>query len=189
MPTSDATISDQYPPTVDIEIDRERLKNYLCTKRLLSLTLPLAFYGGVFGGLTTTSAVGRGVTGGALVPILVRHIAAGIGVGVGCAILLYLIVARPLTLRYAASLKVAVEGAFLRVCEHTIVLSDRKLHFRAIVDYATTQGVLMRRFGIHALRMTTTAGGVGSTILIPGVKDCLSIRDMLGDIDRLRENQ
>ena len=65
---------------------------------------------------------------------------------------------------------------------------DRKLHFRAIVDYATTQDALMRRFDLHALQMTTTAGGPKSTLTIPGVKDCLKVRDILSDVDRLREN-
>ena len=68
-------------------------------------------------------------------------------------------------------------------------MSDRKLHFRSIVDYATTQDSLMRRFGIHALQMATTAGGQNTNLIIPGVKDCLRVRDLLADIDRQRENQ
>jgi hypothetical protein len=32
------------------------------------------------------------------------------------------------------------------------VAADRNLHFRSIVDYAATQDILMRYFGIHALR-------------------------------------
>jgi hypothetical protein len=47
----------------------------------------------------------------------------------------------------------------------------------------------MRYFGIHALRMTTTGGGQNANVIVPGVKDCLRVRDLLADIDRLRENQ
>jgi hypothetical protein len=69
------------------------------------------------------------------------------------------------------------------------VAADRNLHFRSIVDYAATQDILMRYFGIHALQMATTAGGQNRTLTSPRVKDCLHVRDVLADIDRLREHQ
>jgi putative N-acetylmannosamine-6-phosphate epimerase len=87
----------------------------------------------------------------------------------------------------AASLQVRVEGSFLRIIQKVPALQDRKLHFRAIVDYATVEGSLMRRFGIMTLQMTTTAGGAASTIRIDGLRDCTKVRDMLAEIDSIRE--
>jgi hypothetical protein len=37
--------------------------------------------------------------------------------------------------------------------------------------------------------MSTAAGGQRSAVNVPGVKDCLKVRDMLSEIDRQRENQ
>lgn len=189
MTTPDATMSDQYPPTVDIEIDRERLKNYLCAKWLAGWMFPIVFLGTfiTFGGLMP--ALERGVARSEVWLLVAKYIGIGLGLSSLLALLLYLIFSRRLAIRYANSLKITVEGAFLRIYQHTTMLTDRKLHFRAIVDYATTQDFLMRYFGIHALQMTTTGGGLGSTITIPGIKDCLNVRDTLSDIDRLRENQ
>ncbi len=117
----------------------------------------------------------------------------GVGTGIGISLLValfcYLVFSHRFASRLAASLEVSVEGPFLHVRQHTAVLSDRKLHFRSIVDYATTQDFLMRHFGIQSLEMTTTAGGQNTNLVILGVKDCLRIRDVLADIDRLRENQ
>ena len=183
-------MSDPYPSTLNVEIDRLRLKRYLRAKWLLSWTLPLCFFGGMFG-LTT---LGRAVDGG--LPSWVEgatFVAKGVSIGVGVSLMLgflcYLAFSHRLAARLAASIEVSVEGSFLRIRQHTNLLTDRKLHFRSIVDYATTQDSLMRHFGIHALQMTTTAGGPSSTIIIPAVKDCLKIRDVLSDIDRRRENQ
>ena len=47
----------------------------------------------------------------------------------------------------------------------------------------------MRYFGIYALQMATTAGGQNTSLIIPGVKDCLRVRDLLADIDSQREHQ
>jgi hypothetical protein len=69
-----------------------------------------------------------------------------------------------------------------------IVASDRKLHFRAMVDYAVVQDPLMRLFAISALQMTTTGAGQSSTIIVPGVTHCESVRDLLSQIDRCRED-
>jgi hypothetical protein len=111
------------------------------------------------------------------------------GIALLIAVLFYLVSNHRLAWRLAASLEVSVEGPFLRVRQHLFVLSDRKLHFRSIVDYAVTQDLLMPYFGIHALQMNTTAGGENTNLVIPGVKDCLRIRDLLADIDSRRENQ
>ena len=183
-------MSDQYPSTLNIEIDRDRLRNYLRVKWLFSWALPLCFFGGMFGLATLGKAIDHGFPSRAAA---VLFVAKGIGIGIGITLLIslfcYFVFSHRLASRLAASLEVSVEGAFLRVRQHTSVLSDRKLHFRSIVDYATTQDFLMRYFGIHALQMATTAGGQNTNLIIPGVKDCLRVRDLLADIDGQRENQ
>ena len=183
-------MSDSYPEHLAVEIDRQRLKTYLRTKWLLSWVLSLGFFGGLFGLASIGAAFDRGFTSwSAGVALVAKCVAIGIGASSLLALLLYLILSHRLASRFAGSLELSVEGAFLHIRQHTSILTDRKLHFRSIVDYATTQDLLMRHFGLHALQMTTTAGGPTSTINIPGVKDCLRVRDVLADIDHLRENQ
>ena len=183
-------MSDQYPSTLNIEIDRDRLRKYLRVKWLFSWTLPLCFLGGMFGLAPIGKAIDHGFTSGTAAALFVaRTVGIGVGISLLIALFCYLIFSHRLASRLAASLEVSVEGAFLRVRQHTSVMSDRKLHFRSIVDYATTQDFLMHYFGIHALQMATTAGGQNTNLIIPGVKDCLRVRDVLADIDRQRENQ
>ena len=183
-------MSDQYPDTLNIEIDRDRLRSYLRTKWLLSWVLGLGFFGGMIGFASVGAAIERGShSWQAGVTFAAKSIALSLGSTTLLALLLYVILSHRLAARFAASLQISVEGAFLRIRQHTSVMSDRKLHFRSIVDYATIQDSLMRRFGIHALQMATTAGGQNTNLTIPGVKDCLRVRDLLADIDRQRENQ
>ncbi len=182
-------MSDQYPETLNIEIDRTRLRNYLRAKWLISWVLPLSFFGGLFG-FSNGKALDHGLASRTDAVLLVlRCVGTGIGISLLIALFCYLVFSHRIASRLAASLEVSVEGAFLHVRQHALILSDRKLHFRSIVDYAATQDFLMRRFGIQSLQMTTTAGGQNTNLVIPGVKDCLRVRDVLADIDRLRENQ
>lgn len=99
----------------------------------------------------------------------------------------YFFVHRPASLKAAAKMEVTVEGSFFRIRTYHFLHTDRKVHFRSIVDYATTEDSFMRYFGIAALELSTMGGGRFQTITIPGVKDCLAVRDMLSEIDRLRE--
>lgn len=184
------TASATYPDVLHIEIDRDSLRNYLRAKWLLSWVCCLGFFGGMFGLAGAGAAIERGShSWQAGVMLFAKSLGIGLGSTTLLALILYFILSHRLAARLAASLEISVEGAFLRIRQHTGVMSDRKLHFRSIVDYATTQGSLMRRFGIHALQMSTTAGGQNTHLIIPGVKDCLRIRDLLADIDSQRENQ
>ncbi len=119
------------------------------------------------------------------------HLAIGLGWGLGFSFLiasfLYLVFSHFPVSRQAKTLSVEVEGPFLRIVRQSYTWQDRKLHFRAIVDYSTIEEFLMRRCGIKALQITTMAGGQQSLIVIPGVRDCDRIRDMLAEIDSLRE--
>jgi len=183
-------MSDQYPETLNVEIERDRLLNYLRTKWLLAWALSLSFPGGFIGFASIADALDHGLasrTGAVFV--IVRCIGTGIGISFLIALFCYFAFSHRIASRLASSLTVTVEGAFLRVRHHTAVLFDRKLHFRSIVDYTVTQDFLMRYFSIYALQMATTAGGQNTNLIILGVKDCLRVRDVLADIDRLREHQ
>ena len=178
-------MSDQYPSDFTIEIDRPQLRKYLCAKALLSWLAWFIFLGGFFGfGSIADTLDRRELSHAQAWKLAVSHIGVGVTAGSLLATLLYLAISHRTAVRKAAALEVSVEDAFLRIRQHELV-NDRKLHFRAIVDYATTQDALMSWFGIQALRMNTMAGPIS----LPGIKDCLKARDVLSEIDRQRENQ
>jgi hypothetical protein len=182
-------MSDSYPTSLPIEIDRPQLQKYLGAKWLFAWLMFFLFFGTLFG---LTAAVDElkpqnHPRRGALLLLFLRDAGLGLGISGILALLCWAIFSRPLAKRIATSLQVQVEGAFLRVREHGSARTDRKLHFSAIVDYSTTSDRLMRYFGIKALVMSTTGGGMRSMLIIHGVKDCLRVRDMLSEIDHLRE--
>lgn len=184
-------MSDQYPKELTLEIDRKGLRKYYRIGAFLVVMAASI----VIGCANAMGRIGDGLKEAGLKSIndlifyTICGLAAGIGVSVVVALLIYFVFFHRSAARRAASLIVTVEGPFLRVQQHEVFSTDRKLHFRAIVDYSTIQGWLMRKCGIHALRMHTTAGGPSSMLTIYGVKDCLKMRDILSDMDRLRENQ
>ena len=182
------THHDPYPATLNIEIDRPRLKTYLRFNWYRWWLVPLVLIGGVIGFSTIANALNAGELQRSEIPwIILRHVGVGMATGAALATLCYFVFSHFTAARYADSLEVSVEGPFLRVRQHFVTRSDRKLHFRSIIDYATTQDFLMRLLGIEALLMTTTAAGPSAFLSIPAVKDALGARDLLADIDRLRE--
>ena len=113
----------------------------------------------------------------------------GVSAGLLVSLLLYLIFNHRSSRQNADSLEVAVEGQFLRVTEGVMFHRDRKLHFRAIVDFACFQGPLMRWCGITGITMNTTAGGLSTIVNVLAVQDAMNVRDTLSRIDRIREDQ
>jgi hypothetical protein len=182
-------MDDPYPSHFEIEIDRAGLRKYLRTKWLLSWAIGLGLLG-AFGGLASAGkAFDEGLKPWTeLLAIAARNMAVGLCTGLVLAAGLYLVCSHWLAALYANSLGMSVEGPFLRIRENWGARTDRRLHFRAIVDYAIQQGSLMRLFAVESLVMTTTGLGPTSTITIPGVKGSLATRDMLSEVDRLREN-
>ncbi len=183
-------MSNPHPVNLSIEIDRDLLRRYLRTQAFLAWAAPMCVFGGVLGFGAISRIIERGnMTAGAACALASKAIAIGVSAAFLLAALCYLIVSHRIAARRAATLEVTVEGAFLRVRQHELVETDRKLHFRSIVDYSANQDFLMRQFGIHSLQLATTAGGQNGTLVIPGVKDCLKARDLLAEIDAQRENQ
>jgi hypothetical protein len=154
---------------------------------LLAWVLPLSFFGGMFGFASIPRSLARVASPSELVMGVVACIAAGVLIALIVAVLGYFVFSHRSADRRATTLELTVEGPFLRLRQHTAVLSDRKLHFRSIVDYAVNQDWLMRCFGVFSLQMATCAGGTNATLIVPGVKDSLKARDLLADIDRMRE--
>jgi membrane protein YdbS with pleckstrin-like domain len=182
-------MTDPYPQSFPIEIEHEKLCRYLRAEAFLGWGTVLVFLASLIG---LMSRIGKenqahiNSVGG-----FWRELFFGLGVGAGSGLLLALLLYVPLhfSMKKAANaLHVFVEGQYLRVVQGWLFRRDRKLHFRAIVDYSCFQGPLMRRCGITGITMYTTAGGQGSVVKIQAVKDAAKIRDMLSDIDRLREH-
>jgi len=182
-------MTDPYPKTFPIEIEHDKLCRYLRAEAILGWGTLLVFFTSLFGLIerigkenqTHINSVGE----------FWREFFFGLGVGAGTGLLLTLLLYLPLHFsmrKVANSLQVSVEGQYLRVVEGWLFRRDRKLHFRAIVDYACFQGPLMRRYGITGIAMNTTAGGQGAVVKIRAVKDAVKARDLLSEIDRLREH-
>ncbi|MDR3405196.1 MAG: hypothetical protein P4L99_22060 [Chthoniobacter sp.] len=187
-------MSDPYPTNLTIEIDRPRLRRYLRTKWLLTWLMLFFFIGGFLSFDMTGIAVQRQhLEPGVETFLIIKGGSIGTGACLGVAVLLYFLFSHWLAARVAANLEVAVEGPFLRIRQGAIIRIDRKLHFRSVVEYATVQTFLLRKFEMHALLFTTTAyaraaNGLAAGNTIFGIKDCEKVRDTLAEIDALREN-
>ncbi len=183
-------IHDPYPTHWDLEIDRSRLKQYLRTKWFLAWALPLTLIA-AFIGLANSSDVlaQKAFSWSMVLATWTLGALAGAAIGMAAATLLYFLISHRHAARFADSLQVSVDGPFLRIRQRRLEASDdRRLHFRSIIDYAVVQDPLMSRFRIAMLQMTTTGGGPSSTIQVPGVINCLQVRDTLSEVDPLREN-
>lgn len=181
---------DPYPSHLSIEIDRTGLCTFLRAVSLMVWIAPLSFFGAFFGFIHGADKVeGQGLP---LADVLVSMVS-GLGKGVGIAVLIgltvHLLFRHRQARRYADTLEVSVEGSYLRIRHGGSSTSDRKIHFRSIVDYDARQSWLMNLTGIQSLHMNTNGGGPGSVIVVAGIKDCLKVRDMLSEIDSLREHR
>lgn len=184
-------MNDPYPNDIEIEIDRAGMCRYLRLQAILVLTGLLGFLGSMFGWMFSTGRNNRANLSSAADYVQSFFTGLGLGAltGLLLAFLIYLVVYHFPSKKIAAALHVSVEGQFLRVTEGFLHRRDRKLHFRAIVDYTCYQGPLMRYCGITGITMTTTAGGQNSSLNVLAVKDATKIRDLLSEIDRLREDE
>ena len=177
-------MSDQYPTNFAIEIDRPRLLKYLRTKWFLlwtgSMTALSAFVG--------LSGLGE-IAGGSVAALnFVRDFGILVGGAGLVGVLLYLVLGQWLAARIANSLEVSVEGSFLRIRQHNVLLTGRTAlpSDCGLLDGA---GGIVAEVQYAAPPNEHDRSGVNSIILLFGIKDCEKVRDMLADIDRLRENE
>jgi hypothetical protein len=182
-------MEDTYPEVLELDVDRRALRAYLRTKWLFSWMAAMCFFGVMFGVLSVSDKIDGGSleSVGKIVSCLLGGIGRGLLVAVHIGIALYFLRSHWVAGRLAATLRVSVEGPFLRIVQNNGIAQDRKLHFRSIVDYSTVQGPLMKWLGVTALHMTTTAGGPQGGVQIVGLQDAIVARDMLAQIDSMRE--
>jgi membrane protein YdbS with pleckstrin-like domain len=116
--------------------------------------------------------------------------AAGIGFGAGALLGAFCYVAlthfRSSAEARTASLR--VDGPFVRLKTGGFMHTDRKIHFRSIIDYAVVDGPLRRRFGLQTLQMTVPTGVPNGLIQLTGLHDCERVRDELAALDAAREH-
>ncbi|MBM80829.1 MAG: hypothetical protein CMJ78_09565 [Planctomycetaceae bacterium] len=183
-------MTDPYPREFEIAIERDKLCRYLRWHAILCLSVVGVSFGGLLG---TAARVGKhtiytiatttdfayqffiGASSGALLGMLI-------------AVILYFCFWHRMARREAYGTRVSVEGQFLRIIKGGTFLHDRKLHFRAIVDFACFKGPLMRRLGICGIQMQTS-GGNHHVMLSAAVADAMTVRDTLSKIDRIREDE
>lgn len=184
-------MTDRHPSTFAIDIDSRALTRYLRAQSLLLALFICCFFGLLFGFSSITEDLDQHTfkTIGELVVLLLKGTGGGILIGGSVALILYLLFAHIPVAKHAASIRVSVEGPFLHLKQGSRLRMDRKLHFRSLVDYSTLETPLMRRFGVKSLLITTTGwGGPQNMLRITGIKDCVKVRDMLAEIDSIREN-
>ena len=176
---------DPHPDKIEIEIDRDSLRRCLVAR--FSFTWALFMMVIMFFGIAIAcSAVSdSGVIRG--LQILGWWI---VGSSTAC-IAGYFIFTHRRVMRVVKDTSICVEGSFVRVRTYDLINGqwhDRKLHFKVVVDYDIIEDDWMRRYQIQYLRLNTLSGGMASAIVIPAVKDCEKVRDLLTEIDQARES-
>jgi hypothetical protein len=184
-------MDDAYPESIPLEIDRPLLQRYLRAKWLLFWLIGLGSLGAMAGFARAGNHLEE--SGRLSITEIAAVIARGVGMGLLyafiAAVVFYLVLSHRQAARYARSLDVTVEGPFLRIRYELLARVDRKLHFRNIMDYSVIESAFMRHMGIAVLQMSVPGPQAQSLLQIAGIKNCLTARDMLADIDRLRENK
>ncbi|OAI58044.1 hypothetical protein AYO49_06030 [Verrucomicrobiaceae bacterium SCGC AG-212-N21] len=190
-------MTDPYPSALSFEIDRENLRRYLRRLSLL-LWLPAFVILSVFLSMASLQKAledlswrrpkpGDPSPKAEVARLVAKRVGVGLAIGTALGLLGYFCFSHRSAARMAATTTLSVDGPFLKVrhySQRATGITDRKLHFRAIVDFATRQDTLMRWCGIEELSIST-AGGI--TVAVLGVKDCAKVRDTLADIDQIRE--
>ncbi|QIF01663.1 hypothetical protein [Roseimicrobium sp. ORNL1] len=181
-------MTDPYPENIVIDIDRERLRKFLHKRRLHTTLILTGFVGLLIGVCIINVELSRHVRPDEkTLAFVASRLGSSVVLLLALGFLAHARWGRRLTDREVDAWEVSVEGAFLRVRQYEGGWLDQKLHFRSIVDYAVLQDATMKQHGISSLQLSTTAGGFRSTLRIPAVKDCEKIRDMLIEVDRIRE--
>jgi hypothetical protein len=176
---------DSHPDKIEFEIDREGLRRSLRASFLTAW----AGLGGFLMFFCGALAISRGQDAGLSSGLKLLTLCA-----VGTAAILfvgYFTLTRRTLNRCVDAVSLKVDGPYLLV--HTYEVGsrswhDRKLHFKSIVDYGIFENSNMRRYGVKALKLTTMAGGLSSDVIIPAVRNCQQVRDLLSEIDHAREN-
>ncbi len=185
-------MKDEHPHTIQIEIDREGLRKYFRKTWLQQWLWGLSIFGILFGVIIPLESIENGKVDGPLhlIQLLLTGAFFGLLLSTSIALTAYFICSHSKARKIADSQTLTVEGAFLRITKQTALMKvDRKIHFRAVIDFSIIEDSRMEKYGIKALQMNTTGGSAQSLLRIDGIKECDKVRDMLAEIDHLRENQ
>jgi membrane protein YdbS with pleckstrin-like domain len=183
--------ADKYPENIEFEIDRPRLLKYWRLQALggycACAIFPAVMIAGPLIGEHFRHTSPPDVKE-ALVTVLIFLAACSAAASLlGAA--LYFALGHYQAKWSADNLRLLVEGPYLRIVSGAVFVTDRRIHFRAISDYSTHDGPLLRRLKMKTISFRIIGQGqpVRSTS-IPGVIDPIKVRDMLCEIDAAREN-
>lgn len=181
---------DSHPRQIAFEFDRENLRRYLRLRGLALWSLGLGGLGATFGFITAMDMLQRGNAALADKFPKALTVFAGVGAsGIILGLICYLLFSHRQAVTHSRSISLEVDGAFLRIREGGLLKTDRKIHFRSVVDYSLVESPLLRRFGLKTLRMTVPVGAPAGLIQINGLRNCEAVRDQLAEIDALRETE
>ena len=180
-------MQDLHPETIELEIERDKLCRHIRLNSMRAWAISmgiLALCPGVmwliFGWLESDYPIWKLLRTTAIITLIVETAALLL------AVILYYIISHWRIGIWASNLRVMVEGPFLRVIHgFAFKKTDRKIHFRALVDYVTLEDPSLRRAGLKNLVISKTDG---YQLYIHGLKDCDKVRDLLAEIDAARED-
>lgn len=176
---------DNHPDKIEFEIDREGLRRSLRVTFLVGWAVLFAFLT-IFGGVGAMARVQDvGISSG------LKFFAYWTAGTTAFSCVGYFAFTRRTLNRCVNSVSLKVDGPYLLVHYYeaaTRSWHDRKFHFKSIVDYGIIETSTMRRHGIQSLNLTTVAGGRSSDVVVPAVRNCVQVRDLLSEIDHAREN-
>lgn len=169
--------------------DSDRLRRYLRVRGFILWVGALGALGSLFGFI----AAGKKLESSRLdVPTKIIAAARATGIGFGCGALIgafcYLTLTHARSATEARTASLRVDGPFVRLKTGGFTHTDRKVHFRSIIDYSIIDGPLRRRFGLQTLQMTVPAGVPNGLIQLTGLRDCERVRDELAALDAAREH-
>ncbi len=180
---------DKYPTNIEYEIDRVALIRYWRLQATIGYSLAPAPIAGMFGLAFFRLYVEThpGIGGLTYVAFAAMLILAGLFAGMLVGILLYFLMSHFLIKLSVKNLRLLVEGPYLRSISGAIFVTDRRIHFRAISDYSTSDGPLLRRFGMRNLSFTVIGSTAHASTVVSGLKNPDEVRDQLCEIDAARE--
>ena len=187
-------MAEHFPHTIPIEIDRAGYYRYLRIASVIRWTFVCTLIGASVGAVVFMNGepAGEVMSHADIRSLLLGGFGGGAVGGLLVGGLGYVVCGRTLAKRTAIALEVTIEGPFLRIAEGVWTRCDRRLHFKTIDDYTCCQGPLMRWCGISliSLRRDLIANGRALPgICIPAAKDPIRTRDLLSEIDRIREGE
>ncbi|MBN2294047.1 MAG: hypothetical protein JXM70_16595 [Pirellulales bacterium] len=183
-------MKDRFPTEIEFDIDRRQLLRYWRVQSFIGCCVPIillfAFIGIGFYKIHLDSIQDIGIV--SIVVWLVLYIVAVILAGLIVGGIIYLALCHMPSRRAAANLRLLVEGPFLRIVSGAFYVTDRRIHFRAISDYSTHEGPLLKKFGMKSLSFRVIGSGQNPSEHIVGLVDPDDVRDQLCEIDAAREN-